>query len=206
MGGVLLCSCETRNNQTCYIRPKSSARWLKIAGCNLQSKKKTSETFADEGLSDKKIGHLLVRMPLATKSYLATIVVRIDFLTEPVRRVHQNSCPQKVELAPSPKIGTGCPFTAPPHPHMYEFPMITSNDDKVWMIGGRDDDEPQNTLIFGCKQEEIALWTGVEGNGSIPNGDGTHGYYFYHEYGVHHRYRVHHVTRLHHEHRVHHGY
>ena len=35
------------------------------------------------------------------------------------------------------------------------------------------------------KQEEIALWTGVEGHGSIPSGDGTNGYYLYHEYGVH---------------------
>ncbi len=42
------------------------------------------------------------------------------------------------------------------------------------------------------KQEEIALWTGVEGNGSIPIGDGTNGYYFYHEYGVHHGNGVHH--------------
>ena len=49
------------------------------------------------------------------------------------------------------------------------------------------------SLIYVVQQEEIALWTGVEGNGSIPSGDGTNGYYFYHEYGVHHGKGVHYL-------------
>ncbi len=42
------------------------------------------------------------------------------------------------------------PFSAPPNVHMFEYTMVTTPDDSVWMIGGRDDDEPINTFHFKC--------------------------------------------------------
>ncbi len=41
-------------------------------------------------------------------------------------------------------------LTAPPNVHMFEFPMVTTPDEAVWMIGGRDDDLPVNTFKFEC--------------------------------------------------------